>query len=396
VPEPTRSAGQSKAPHNGDAAAALQARDVIAFGAETGRVLSDGRIVGRREPYAKVFPSSRAVKRAVGVTAWAILEDMALDADIDDQGRLVARTDVRTIADNLGINKQTVSTHLKKLREHGFVFWKQANSPEGFGSSLYVLDPSACIERFTVTPSDQPGRPRARSRPRPKIPRPKISDAGSPASEDSGHGGAGHDERGLQQEDVVALDLADEKQQQPPQPQSSAHDPAHPEPDAADLIAQLVTLGVTDTVATGLVAEHPADHIRAALHAARTKRRTNPAGWVVASITRGWNLDPAPPDRPGPPGPTTPEPGPSAAVLAFEQAADAALADLPAEDRAALEQRARKAVAGRIDVQVLNTKFGAGMVHIELRVLVAKHLGIPIPDDALEPDTATNPSSAPQ
>jgi predicted AAA+ superfamily ATPase len=42
-----------------------QARDVMAFGQEAGRVLSDGRIVGRAEPFAKVFPSSRAVKRAV-------------------------------------------------------------------------------------------------------------------------------------------------------------------------------------------------------------------------------------------------------------------------------------------------------------------------------------------
>jgi hypothetical protein len=35
-----------------------EARDLIVFGQETGRVLSDGRIVGRAEPFAKVFPSS--------------------------------------------------------------------------------------------------------------------------------------------------------------------------------------------------------------------------------------------------------------------------------------------------------------------------------------------------
>jgi hypothetical protein len=35
-----------------------QARDVMAFGQEVGRVLSDGRIVGRAELFAKVFPSS--------------------------------------------------------------------------------------------------------------------------------------------------------------------------------------------------------------------------------------------------------------------------------------------------------------------------------------------------
>ncbi|MDQ3432553.1 MAG: hypothetical protein M3467_10125 [Actinomycetota bacterium] len=38
---------------------ARQARDVMAFGQEIGRVLSDGCVVGRTEPFAKVFPSSR-------------------------------------------------------------------------------------------------------------------------------------------------------------------------------------------------------------------------------------------------------------------------------------------------------------------------------------------------
>ena len=66
------------------------ATDVIAFGHVFGRVLSDGQILGRAEPFAKVFPSSRAVKRAVGLIAWAVLEDIALDAHIDERGRLVA------------------------------------------------------------------------------------------------------------------------------------------------------------------------------------------------------------------------------------------------------------------------------------------------------------------
>jgi len=57
-----------------------QARDVVTFGHETARVMSNGAIVGRSEPFAKVFASWRAVKRKVGVTAWAILEGIALDA----------------------------------------------------------------------------------------------------------------------------------------------------------------------------------------------------------------------------------------------------------------------------------------------------------------------------
>ena len=104
----------------------LQARDVVAFGHEVGRVLSDGRIVGRAEPFAKVFASSRAVKRAVGAVAWVILEDIALDAVLDDRGRLVSDTSVRQVAANLGMNKTTVARHLARLREHGSVIHEEA------------------------------------------------------------------------------------------------------------------------------------------------------------------------------------------------------------------------------------------------------------------------------
>lgn len=86
-------------------AAPRQARDVMAFGQETGRVVSDERVIGRSEPFAKVFQSSRLVKQAVGLTAWGILEDIALDATLDAERRLVAETSARRIADNLGINK---------------------------------------------------------------------------------------------------------------------------------------------------------------------------------------------------------------------------------------------------------------------------------------------------
>jgi hypothetical protein len=343
-------------------------------------VLSDGRIMGRREPYAKVFPSSRAVKRAVGPTAWAILEDIALDADLDEQGRLVARTDVRRIADNLGINKNTVSKYLGKLREHGFVFSKQDNSSGTFGGSLYILDPSACIERFTLTPTEPPRR----RRPRPGNPRPKVWDTVASVSQNPGHGGAGHDEPGLQQEDVVVSRPSDEEQQQPPQPPSTPTD--RPPTQAADLAAQLVELGVTQAVAANLVAEHPAERVRAVLHAARGKRRKNPAGWAVAAFTHGWALDPAPADRDrAAPDPATPGPRPDAAVVAYEQAADAALAGLLPEERAALEEAAHQTVANRLGSLGLGLDrtgdVRAGLVHTELRLLVARQVAIPIPDD---------------
>jgi hypothetical protein len=138
--------------------AGLQARHVVAFGHEIGRALSDGRIVGRAEPFAKVFASSRAVKRAVGLVAWAILEDIALDAHLDDAGRLIATTNVRRIAANLAINKDTAARHLARLRDYGFVLQEEGGqSPSGqWEPCRYILDPSACLERFTHTPTSDP------------------------------------------------------------------------------------------------------------------------------------------------------------------------------------------------------------------------------------------------
>jgi hypothetical protein len=40
----------------------------------------------------------RALRRQVGPTPWAVLEDMAADAERDEAGRLVVATNVRRLA----------------------------------------------------------------------------------------------------------------------------------------------------------------------------------------------------------------------------------------------------------------------------------------------------------
>jgi len=173
-----------------ETAPGLQARDVVAFGREVGRVLSDGRIVGRAEPFAKVFASSRQVKRAVGATAWVILEEIALDATIDDRGRLVADTSVRQIAANLGLNKTTVTRHVARLRDHGFVVHEETRDEASgrWHASRYVLDPSACVERFTHTPPTEP--PDASS----SEPDDAAASPERTVSAFTGHGSTGHGE----------------------------------------------------------------------------------------------------------------------------------------------------------------------------------------------------------
>ena len=285
-----------------------QARDVVAFGQEFGRVLSDGRIVGRAEPFAKVFPSSRAVKRAEGVTAWAILEDIALDANLDVEGRLVAETNVRRIAKNLGLAKNTVAKHLAKLREHGFVLHEEGRDRDAgrFETARYVLDPTAALERFTVTPlSERPSAGAGRPDPIDSDPRRKGCDtvqepcrndcdtAPCPGSCDMAQIGAGgrssptshsarHREVGHHSE-TVAVD-----QQLSLAQTSDAQDDASI--DADELLRRLTDLGVDEGTVLELVAEHPVEAVRDALDAVSGVDARKPAGWVVSAIRGGWDV----------------------------------------------------------------------------------------------------------
>jgi hypothetical protein len=286
----------------------LQARDVVAFGHEIGRALSDGRIVGRAEPFAKVFASSRAVKRAVGLVAWAILEDIALDAHLDDTGRLIATTNVRRIATNLAINKDTAAKHLARLRDYGFVLQEEGgHSAAGrWETCRYILDPSACLERFTHTPTGDrlPVPPDgAEAGEDPARPCPNDPDTANPAaalgadavSETTGHGQPGHNNKNQAP--------VQEEQQQPP---------------STAAIASLVELGIDPTIAEQLTATHPAERIVTVVAAARARQIRNPAGWARTALDDRWDLTiggvsgeppprtPRPPRDPDPPAATPP------------------------------------------------------------------------------------------
>ncbi len=260
---------------------ARQATDVMAFGQEIGRVLSDGRIVGRAEPFAKVFPSSRGVKRAVGLLAWGVLEDIALDARLDDRGRLVAETNVRRIAANLGLSKTTVQKHLTVLREFSFVLHEESREADSgrYEQVRYVIDPSACIERFTTAPgprSRPAGGGRAAPRGRSEPVAARVPDSGTRSvSQSTGHGDL------VQQTEVQ--DAVDAQAQQPPVPEGD-------EADRTQLVAHLTAAGVAPSVAAGLAEEHPAKLISDALEAGGAKRLHNPAGWLVRAISGRWDL----------------------------------------------------------------------------------------------------------
>ncbi len=88
----------------------------------------------------RVAPESREIRRALGTTAWAILEEVALDAHLDEQGCLVAVTNVRRIARQLGISKDTAARALLRLADAGLIQCQSRRKETGeFAGSVYVV-----------------------------------------------------------------------------------------------------------------------------------------------------------------------------------------------------------------------------------------------------------------
>jgi DNA-binding transcriptional ArsR family regulator len=99
--------------------------------------------------------AGRVVCRAVGTTAWAVLADIGLDAEADAHGNLVAATNVRRIAGDLDISKDTAARALSRLVDAGLVVRHCRRSPGGhFVRSLYEvhLDPDAGVTVVAPTP----------------------------------------------------------------------------------------------------------------------------------------------------------------------------------------------------------------------------------------------------
>ncbi len=99
--------------------------------------------------------AGRVVCRAVGTTAWAVLCELALDAEADAHGNLVTPTNVRRIAGDLGISKDTAARALSRLVDAGLVVRRCRRGAGGhFVRSLYELrlDPGGGVTVVAPTP----------------------------------------------------------------------------------------------------------------------------------------------------------------------------------------------------------------------------------------------------
>ena len=89
---------------------------------------------------------SRVLKRSLGPTAWAVLEDVVLDA-IPQEERWLARTSTRRVADHLGLTPGTVARALARLCSEGIVHREDRRDLDTgrFGESVYVVEPMAAF-----------------------------------------------------------------------------------------------------------------------------------------------------------------------------------------------------------------------------------------------------------
>jgi DNA-binding transcriptional ArsR family regulator len=105
--------------------------------------------------------AGRKLCRAVGATAWAVLCDIALDAEAEADGNLVAATNVRRIAADLGISKDTAARALGRLVGAGLVARHCRRGAGGhFVRSLYELrrEPGGGVA-VVVAPAPGPRSP---------------------------------------------------------------------------------------------------------------------------------------------------------------------------------------------------------------------------------------------
>jgi hypothetical protein len=87
-----------------------------------------------------VTVASRALVRRLGPTAWAVLEDVVLDAR-PQNGRWLAKTSSRRMAEHLGLTPGTVGRALARLCTEGILRREdRRDSGTGrFGESVYVV-----------------------------------------------------------------------------------------------------------------------------------------------------------------------------------------------------------------------------------------------------------------
>ncbi len=88
----------------------------------------------------RVGEASAEVRASLRPIEWMVLEELALAAEADEAGLMVAATSARAVAERLGLTAGAVARALAMLRALGLVSHVRRCGPSGrFGPSSYVL-----------------------------------------------------------------------------------------------------------------------------------------------------------------------------------------------------------------------------------------------------------------
>jgi len=102
-------------------------------------------------PAILLSDSSRALRGRLRPLVWVTLEEVALDATIED-GRVLAHTSARRVAERLRVDPGSAAGALGELRRRGFLDL-DGRQADRFGLSVYLLRP---IAGLTVLPAGGP------------------------------------------------------------------------------------------------------------------------------------------------------------------------------------------------------------------------------------------------
>jgi hypothetical protein len=105
----------------------------------------------------QVTIESRTLKRSLGPTAWAVLEDVVLDA-VPRDGHWIARTSTRRVADHLGLTPGTVARALARLCTDGIVHREDRRDvgTGRFAESVYIVAALPCLRPCVDSPHTEP------------------------------------------------------------------------------------------------------------------------------------------------------------------------------------------------------------------------------------------------
>jgi DNA-binding transcriptional MocR family regulator len=116
-----------------------------------------------------ITSTARALRRSVGLTAWAVLEELLLDAE-STGSEFTTQASTRAIAQRLGISKDTAATALRRLASIGLVRRQdRRDAARGiFARSVYVVAANRLDGiGFVAEPVSAPARPTRRDRVKP-------------------------------------------------------------------------------------------------------------------------------------------------------------------------------------------------------------------------------------